>query len=136
MHLTHRLILDNFYLIYFCDKAKFRLFLNHSNAELSKKFMEINRNKVLTNKFTLAVESIKNNQANRSQWNWEDSCSLGEIHAIKVDNYRFYTLVQKNGGYRELFMCRYGRKQSQSNDKALKDTISSISNIIIQKQLS
>ncbi len=111
--------MDNFYLIHFCEVAKFRLYLNCSNSDVSKKFVEINRNNVLTNKFTLVVEAVKKNIANKTQFNWEGSCFLGEIYAIKVSEHRFYTLVVKNSGFRELFICRYGKKQSNSNDKVL-----------------
>ncbi len=127
--------MENFYSIHFCDETKFRVYLNGSNSELTKKFTEINRNEKLTNKFVLVIESVKNKIANKTQFNWESSCSLGEIYAIKVDNHRFYTLVCKNLGYRELYICRYGRKQTQQNDKKLIAIINSISKISIQKLL-
>jgi hypothetical protein len=127
---------DNYYLIHSCDVAKFRLFLNFSNSDVSKKFLEINRNPVLTNKFAIVVEAVKKNVANKSQWNWEGSCALGDIYAIKVSEHRFYTLIIKGNSYRELFISRYGKKQSESNDKALTDIIDSIAKIQIQKQLS
>jgi hypothetical protein len=101
-----------------------------------KKFTEINRNKVQTNKFILVIEAVKNNIANKTQFNWEAKSQLGEIYAIKVDEHRFYTLVSKNTIYKELFICRYGRKQTQQNDKKLISTIESISKITFQKILS
>ncbi len=128
--------MENFYLIHFCDIYRFRVYLNGSNSDLTKKFTEINRNNVSTNKFVLVIEAVKNNIANKSQFNWEGSTQLGEIYAIKVDEHRFYTLVCKNDGYRELFICRYGRKQTQQNDKKLTATIDSISKILFQKVLS
>ena len=126
--------MENFYLIHFCDIYRFRVYLNGSNSDLTKKFTEINRNNVSTNKFVLVIEAVKNNIANKSQFNWEGSTQLGEIYAIKVDEHRFYTLVCKNDGYRELFICRYGRKQTQQNDKKLTATIDSISKILFQKR--
>lgn len=128
--------MENFYLIHFCDIHRFRVYLNGSNSDLTKKFTEINRNNVSTNKFVLVIEAVKKNIANKSQFNWEGSSQIGEIYAIKVDEHRFYTLVCKNNGYRELFICRYGRKQTQQNDKKLTDTIDSISKILFQKVLS
>ena len=128
--------MENFYLIHFCDDYKFRVYLNGSNSDLTKKFTEINRNKNSTNKFVLIIESVKKNIANKTQFNWESSSSLGEIYAIKVDEHRFYTLVCKHNGYKELFICRYGKKQTQQNDKKLISTIDSISKISIQKVLS
>ena len=128
--------MENFYLIHFCDVHKFRVYLNGSNSDLTKKFTEINRNKNSTNKFVLVIEAVKKNIANKTQFNWEASTSLGEVYAIKVDEHRFYTLVCKYNGYRELFICRYGRKQTQQNDKKLTATIDSISKILLQKMLS
>jgi hypothetical protein len=127
--------LDNFYLISFCDENKFRVYLNSSNAELLKKFNELNRNEKTTRKFILVIEAVKEKISNKTQFNYEGSCELGDIFAIKVDNHRFYTLVIKNQGYRELFISRYGRKQSQKNDKKLTTTINSISKLSIQKLL-
>lgn len=127
--------MENFYLIHCCEDNKFRVYLNSSNSDLSKKFNEINRNSKLTNKFVLVIESVKANIANKSQFNWEASCEFGEIYAIKVDNHRFYTLVCKNQGYKDLFICRYGRKQTQQNDKKILSIINSIPKISIQKLL-
>lgn len=127
--------MDNFYLISFCDENKFRVYLNSSNAELLKKFNELNRNEKTTRKFILVIEAVKEKISNKTQFNYEGSCELGDIFAIKVDNHRFYTLVIKNQGYRELFISRYGRKQSQKNDKKLTTTINSISKLSIQKLL-
>lgn len=127
--------MDNFYLIHCCEENKFRVYLNTSNADVMKKFNQINRNEKTVKKFVLVIEAVKVNVANKSQWNWESSCDLGEIYAIKVDNHRFYTLVCKNLGYRELYISRYGRKQTNSNDKKLIATINSISKITIQKLL-
>jgi hypothetical protein len=126
--------LEVYYLIHSCDKTKFRLFLNQSNSEICKKFNEINRNPKLFKKFILVIEAVKNNVHNKTQFNWEMSLDCGEVYAIKIDNYRFYTLVV-NSGYRELYMSRYGKKESNQNTKKLLSTISSIENISIQKAL-
>lgn len=127
--------MENFYLIHFCEDNKFRVYLNGSNSDVSKKFTEINRSDKLTTKFVLVIEAVKNNIANKTQFNWEASCDLGEIYAIKIDNHRFYTLVCKNNGYRELYICRYARKQTQQNDKKIVATLNSIPKISIQKLL-
>lgn len=127
--------MENFFLIHCCEENMFKVYLNGSNSELLKKFNEINRSTKLTNKFVLVIEAVKINIANKSQFNWEASCSIGEIYAIKVDNHRFYTLVCKNSRYRELFISRYGRKQTQQNDKKLLAIINSIPKISIQKLL-
>lgn len=124
--------MENFYIIHNCDELKFRIYLNCSNSDVTKKFTEINRNVKLTNKFILVVEAVKNKVSNKTQFNKEGKCELGDIYAIKVDNHRFYTLVTKNGGYRELFICRYGRKQSNQNDKKLTSIIDSIPKINVQ----
>lgn len=128
--------MENFYLIHFCDVYLFKVYLNCSNSDLTKKFVEINRNSNSTKKFVLVIESVKKNIANKTQFNWEANSPLGDIYAIKVDEHRFYTLVCKNNGYKELFICRYGRKQTQQNDKKLISTIDSISKISFQKILS
>ncbi len=127
--------MENFYLIHNCDENRFSVYLNASNSDLTKKFTEINRNPRLTKKFVLVIEAVKNHIANKTQFNWEGSCELGEIYAIKVDIHRFYTLVCKNEGYRELFICRYGRKQTQQNDKKIDAIIDSIPKISIQRLL-
>jgi hypothetical protein len=129
-------IVENFYLIYECCNNKFRVFLNHSNAELSKKFTEINRNDKLTRKFVLVIEAVKTNSHNKTQYNWECDLNFGSVYAIKVDSHRFYTLHTTNNGFRELFISRYGKKESQENTKKLTSTIQSIANINIQKLLS
>lgn len=59
MYLTYRLRMENFYQIYECNKYKLRVYLNQSNKDLSNKFVEINRDKKLIDKFTLVIESIK-----------------------------------------------------------------------------
>ena len=127
--------MENFYLIDFCDEYKFRVYLNGSNSDVTKKFTEINRNPKLINKFVIVLEAVKQNVANKTQFNFESKCDLGDIYAIKVDIHRFYTLFCKSGGYRELYICRYGRKQSQQNTKKLTTTIESIHKISIQKLL-
>lgn len=86
-------------------------------------------------KFTLVIEAIKLNTANREQFNYESECELGKIYAIKIGSHRFYTLIHICD-YKELYICRYGKKETQKNDKKLTDTINSIKRISIQKQLS
>lgn len=124
--------MDFFIQIYICEETRFRVFLNSSNSEVFKKFNEVSRNERTVHKFTLVVEAVKLRIENRTQFNWEGSCPYGEIYAIKVDNHRFYTVVRNFDGYRNLYICRYGRKQSNSNDKTLTATIDSISKIEIQ----
>jgi hypothetical protein len=127
--------LEVYYLIHNCDETKFRLFLNQSNSDICKKFNEINKNTKLFRKFILVIEAVKTKVHNKTQFNWEMSFDCGEVYAIKIDNHRFYTLVVVNSGYRELYMSRYGKKESQENTKKLISTISSIENISIQKAL-
>jgi hypothetical protein len=127
--------LEVYYLIHNCDETKFRLFLNQSNSDICKKFNEINKNPKLFKKFILVIEAVKTKVHNKTQFNWEMSFECGEVYAIKIDNHRFYTLVVVNSGYRELYMSRYGKKESQENTKKLISTISSIENISIQKAL-
>lgn len=132
MHLTNRLSLDCFIQIYKCDIEKYRVYLNSSNAEVFKKFNEISRSQKTVNKFVLVIEAVKLRIDNKTQFNWEGKCDYGDIYAIKVDNHRFYTIIYNHDGYRNLYICRYGRKQSNSNDKTLTGTIDSISKIEIQ----
>lgn len=127
--------MENFYLIHCCEENKFRVYLNSSNSELLKKFNEINRTPKLTKTFVLVIEAVKINIANKTQFNWEASCELGEIYAIKVNEHRFYTVVRIESGYKDLFICRYGKKQTQKNDKKILDIVNSIRNISIQKLL-
>lgn len=136
LHLTYRLRMENFYLIFECNKYKMRVYLNLSNKDLSNKFVDINRDIRLLNKFTIVIEAVKENIANKSQYNWElDIPGIGSVYAIKIDKHRFYTLQIVFSGYRELYICRYGKKESQENTKKLTDTISSIKSIEIQKIL-
>lgn len=125
--------MENFYLICECHENKFRVYLNQSNSDLTKKFTEINRNEKLTRKFVLVIEAVKINSHNKSQYNWEDDFDFGSVYAIKVDHHRFYTLQIMSRGYRELYICRYGKKESQENTKKLLTTIGSIENIQIEK---
>ncbi len=136
MHLTNRLSLDYFIQIYRCDIERYRVYLNSSNAEVTKKFNEISRSQKTINKFVLVIESVKLRIDNKTQFNWEGKCDYGDIYAIKVDNHRFYTIIYNHDGYRNLYICRYGRKQSNSNDKTLTGTIDSISKIEIQNFFS
>ena len=127
--------MECFYLIHECSKNKFRVYLNQSNKDLAGKFIEINRNELTLRKFVLILEAVKTNVSNKSQYNWEASLSNGEVYAIKIDQHRFYTLQIKNQGYKELYICRYGKKESQGNTKKLTDTIYTIESIQIQKML-
>lgn len=125
--------MDNFVLIDKCEIKRFRLYLNVSNSDVLKKFGDINRIPKLLNKFVLVTEAVKNGVSNTTQFNYEGKCEFGDIYAIKVDEHRFYTLVIKGDSYRNLFICRYGKKQSNQNDKTLTTTIQSISKISINK---
>ncbi len=125
--------MENFYIICECHQNRFRVYLNHSNSDLTKKFTEINRNEKLTRKFVLVIEAVKNKTENKTQYNWEADFTFGSVYAIKVDSHRFYTLQAINNGYRELFIYRYGKKESQENTKKLTTTINTIENIQIEK---
>ena len=127
--------MEIFYQIHSCDKYKLRVFLNHSNSDLSKKFNEINRKEVLANKFALVIEAVKQRINNTTQFNFEYKTSRGDIFAIKINEHRFYTLLIIEDGYRDLYICRYGKKESQQNDKKLISTIESITSIEIKKLL-
>ncbi len=125
--------MENFYLILECIKNKFRVYLNQSNYELTKKFTEINRNETLKKKFILVIEAVKVKAANKSQYNLEGSFPIGSVYAIKVDQHRLYTLQRSsNDGYRELFIYRHAKKETQKNDKKLNDTIDTIKKIEIE----
>ncbi len=125
--------MENFYLLCECHQNKFRVYLNQSNSDLTKKFTEINRNEKLTRKFVLVIEAIKNKTENKTQYNWEEDFEFGKVYAIKIDSHRFYTLQTTNVGYRELYICRYGKKESQENTKKLTTTIKTIQSIQIEK---
>lgn len=125
--------MENFYLICECQENRFRVYLNQSNSDLTKKFTEINRNEKLTKKFVLVIEAIKYKTENRTQYNWEADFGSGSVYAIKIDSHRFYTLQITNEGYRELYICRYGKKESQGNTKKLTTTIKTIESIQIKK---
>lgn len=125
--------MENFYLLCECHENRFRVYLNHSNSDLTKKFTEINRNEKLIKKFVLVIEAIKYKTENKTQYNWEANFELGSVYAIKIDFHRFYTLQTTNRGYRELYICRYGKKESQENTKKLTTTINTIEKIQIQK---
>jgi hypothetical protein len=80
----------------------------------------------------LVIEAIRTSNDNRTQFNFEGKCSYGDIYAIKIEEHRFYTIIFKDSGYKNLYICRYGKKQSEKNDKKLTTTINSISEIEIQ----
>ena len=121
--------MENFYQILFCEKNRFRVFLNHSNSDLVKKFVEINRDSKMLKKLIMVIEAVKINNFNRTQYNYEGKTALGDIYAIKVEQHRFYTLQLSNDRFRELFICRYGKKESEQNDKQLTTTIKAIEQI-------
>lgn len=112
-----------------CEEYKVKVYLNSSDPEVWKKFQQITRDQRLLHKFTLVIEAVKQNIANKTQWNWESKCDLGNIYAIKVSQHRFYTLIFSREGYRNLFICKYGKKESQSNSKKLLATINSIHSV-------
>lgn len=128
--------MENFYLIYECNENKFRIYLNQSNSDLSKGFVIINRDSNLKRKFVLVVESVKTNTHNKTQFNLEYEGNGYKIYAIKVDFHRFYSLLRVVDSYREIYICRYGKKESQQNTKKLTTTIESINNIEISKVFS
>ena len=136
MHLTYGLRMENFYLIYECSKNKFRVYLNQSNKDLVTNFMLINRSQSVLNKFLLVIEAVKTKIHNRTQYNWEMDLEIGSVYAIKIDLHRFYTLQIERLGFRELYICRYGKKESQQNSKKLIAIIESIDSIDIYKVLS
>ena len=125
--------MEYFIQIYSCDIDNFRVYLNSTNSDVFKKFNEISRNEKSIKKFVLVIEAVKINAHNKSQFNFEYTSDLGDVYAIKVDNHRFYTLIIKEGGYKNLYISRYGRKQTQQNDKKLTNTIQSISKIEIKR---
>lgn len=125
--------MESFYLIYECKINKFKVFLNHSNKDLANKFVEINRNPTSLKKFVLVIEAVKTKTHNRTQYNWEMDIAIGSIYAIKVDQHRLYTLQRENQGCRELYICRYAKKESQTNSKKIDSIIKSIGSIKIQK---
>lgn len=125
--------MEYFLQIYSCEIEKFRVYLNSTNSTVFKKFNELSRNEKLIKKFVLVIEAVKINAHNKSQFNFEYKSDLGDVYAIKVDNHRFYTLIIKENGYKNLFISRYGRKQTQQNDKKLTKTIQSISEINIKR---
>lgn len=127
--------MDYFYRIYGNDESKFQVFLNVSDQDLLKKFSLIHRNPTSVNKFKIIIKAIERDITNKTQWNWEGTCSYGEIYAIKIDEHRIYTVVHVHNSIKCLFMCKYGRKQSQKNDKKLNNIIRSISNLSFQKVL-
>lgn len=128
--------MESFYQIHSCDEYRVRFYLNHSNSDLLKKFNEIHRKDVLINKFVLVIEAVKKGIANSTQFNWEFKTPRGDVYAIKVNEHRLYTLVINDGMYKEYYISRYGKKESQQNTKKLTSTIESIANIEIQKLLS
>lgn len=115
------------------EKYLLRAYIDISNKELYKKFGEVLSNEKTQKKFLIILKAIEQKIANRTQYNREGKCDLGIIYAIKIDNHRFYTIESTVGSWRELFICRYGKKQSQTNDKKLTDTINSIKEIEIKK---
>jgi hypothetical protein len=127
--------MENFYLIHECSKNKFKVYLNQSNKDLVTKFVDINRNPSVLKKFILVIEAVKIKAHNKTQYNWEMDLPIGSVYAIKVDSHRFYTLQIERLGCRELYICRYGKKESQENSKKLTSTITAIESIEIQKIL-
>lgn len=125
--------MENFYVLCECHQNRFRVYLNHSNSDLTKKFTEINRNEKLTKKFVLVIEAVKCKTDNKTQYNWEADFEFGSVYAIKIDLHRFYTLQTIKNGSRELYIYRYGKKESQENTKKLTTTINAIKSIQIEK---
>jgi hypothetical protein len=104
LRFTYWLSLESFYTIHTSKEHKFKVYLNHSNSELTKKFSELHRDKKLKRKFVLVILAIREHIANSTQWNFESKSPLGDIYAIKVEQHRFCTLVRKSEGYRELYV--------------------------------
>ncbi|MGA9212355.1 hypothetical protein [Kaistella sp.] len=83
-------------------------------------------------KLELVLAAIRLKTANRTQYNFEANLACGKVYAIKVDEHRFYTLEKTSEGYRDYYITKYGRKQSDKNTKKLTDIIDSIDNITIE----
>lgn len=133
MHLTNRLSLESFYVICECHQNKFRVYLCMEDTTLLQKFSEIHRNEKLKRKLAIIFAAIKTNVSNSTQYNYEGPCENGKIYAIKIDSHRFYTIQITNNGYRELFISRYQKKESQKNTKKIDQTLEAIKKIEIQK---
>lgn len=127
--------MESYFLIYTSENSNFKVYLNISNSEVSKKFSELSRKPKLMNKFLLIIKAVESNEHNRTQFNHEDECDYGRIFAIKINEHRLYTIVHNDKGIRNLYISRYGRKQSQKNDKNIKSIIDSIRKIIIHKPM-
>jgi hypothetical protein len=77
-------------------------------------------------KFYRCIKAIEGNFANRTQYNLEKDCDNGKVYAIKINLHRFYTLDITENGKRCLYISKYGKKQSQTNDKKLTKIIESV----------
>ncbi len=124
--------MSNYYLYRNCDVHRARFYLNYDDSELMTKFSNVHRDKKLKKKLDLVIGAIRLKTANRTQYNFEADFSVGKVYAIKVEEHRFYTLEKSSEGYREYYISRYGRKQSEQNTKKLTDTIKTIENISIE----
>lgn|GEM_PF-2006223 len=112
-----------------CDEQGCSIYIDYTDKELNKKITEINRNQSLKNKFNLVLKSLIENTFNKTIFNFEHKCTDGKVYAIKVDNHRFYTLALPDGNQRRYFISRYGKKESQQNDKKLTKIIETVCDI-------
>ncbi|MFM9400795.1 hypothetical protein ACKLNQ_02510 [Myroides odoratimimus] len=99
-----------------------------------KKIHEFSRSDDLE-KFKLVLYAVRDEIANRTQFNREGDCSLGVIYAIKVGQHRFYSIYTNNpmDNYRELYVCKYEKKQTQKNNNTINETLKAIKKLEFNK---
>lgn len=124
--------MSNFCLIRSCEINRARFYLNFDDSELMTKMSNVHRDNRSYKKLELVLAAIRLKTANRTQYNFEANLACGKVYAIKVDEHRFYTLEKTSEGYRDYYITKYGRKQSDKNTKKLTDIIDSIDNITIE----
>ena len=71
--------MENFYQILFCEKNRFRVFLNHSNSDLVKKFVEINRDSKMLKKLIKVIRPKK--YRINARLGFEDPATMGKVLA-------------------------------------------------------
>lgn len=81
----------------------------------------------------IVLEAVKNNVHTTEQFNYESECPDGKIYAIKVDDYRFYTIMNLFDSYRDLYISKYEKKKTNKNNKKINQSLDSISLRSIEK---
>ncbi|MDM1397103.1 hypothetical protein HX049_07935 [Myroides odoratimimus] len=113
--------------IYECDTYRFRVFIDFGDKSVSEGYHQLSKNTIKFKKFWVVVVAVKEGSSTKEQFNYEGNCDGGKIFAIKVNQDRFYGVMSSHDNYRVFVISKFLKKETQKNDKKIKQVLTTIS---------